>query len=541
MRTIENKQKEEIEYIRERVLRKFPLLGVAMASLQTVAEDAVGTAGTDGKTVYYSPKFMEGLSDDEKTFLYAHEVMHIAFNHIMRSKGRNPRLWNIATDSVINQILKSEDLPLIEGGVDMAEAVNRSAEEMYEKLLKEQEDKKQQSQQNCEQRQEEQQQESGQKQDNKPQSGQEQRESSSQSSSEQDKQQEGQEQQREPQDQNGGKNSENQDGEEENSQVGHDNHQIWKKALEEAEREQQRQEKKAQQKQSHPHKNETKSQSILDKLKDLFSRKEQPEEKLNKEETQKSFGESGEGQRAKGDESVYERNFSSENRREKQRQAEQIRKTLERQKNETMKAKVEASGHSFGPLGDAKAVLDWKKMLKKSIEEDEDRWSYRRSGADNDYMARVEELEDENKSETEVMLDVSGSVDEELLKEFLRQLKPILKNSKLKVGCFDHRLSGFQEIKKNKDIDDFHIVGGGGTNIDLAVRAFSKKKEINKIVFTDGYSNDMPRQDLKNMNVIWLIYDNDDFHPVCGRVIYVDKQQMRQNYMQIGRGSRGGR
>ena len=28
--------------------------------------------------------------------------MHVAFNHILRSKGRNQRLWNIATDSVIN-------------------------------------------------------------------------------------------------------------------------------------------------------------------------------------------------------------------------------------------------------------------------------------------------------------------------------------------------------------------------------------------------------------------------------------------------------
>ena len=156
-------------------------------------------------------------------------------------------------------------------------------------------------------------------------------------------------------------------------------------------------------------------------------------------------------------------------------------------------------------------------------------------------MARVEELEEENRSETEVMLDVSGSVDEEMLKEFLRQLKPILKNSKLKVGCFDHRVYGFREIKNNRDIDCFNIPGGGGTNIDLAVRAFSKKKDVNKIVFTDGYSNDMPKSDLKGMNVIWLIYDNDDFRPVCGKVIYVSKKQIRQSFLNMAAIELGGR
>ena len=556
------RQQEDIEYIRDMVLRKFPLLGVTMASLKTVADDAVGTAATDGRTVYYSPKFFNPMSDEEKTFVYAHEVMHVAFNHIMRSKNRNQGLWNIATDAVINQILKREDLPMIDGGVDMAEAVNHSAEEMYEKLLKEQEDKKEQQQQ---QKQSSQQQNGSEgEQQSQQQSGgegeqQQQAEKSQQNSQEQQndspqpqqsengEQEDGQGQQSGEQNQNDGENSEDQGDGNEKSRAGHDNHEIWKKAIEDAEKEQQRQQ------QAQKERSEGASKGILDKLKDFFSKKEAEDKKTpegqkeaedKKSSPQKSSqqaGEGGESERRKGEESVYEKSFSSENHREKQRQAEQVRKMLERQKNETMKTKAEAGGHSFGPVGEAKAVLDWKKLLKKSIEEEEDRWSYRRSGADNDYMARVEELEDENKSQTEVMLDVSGSVDEEMLKEFLRQLKPILKNSELKVGCFDHRLYPFQEIKNNKDIDRFQIDGGGGTNIDLAVRAFSKKKEVNKIVFTDGYSNDMPRNDLKNMNVTWLIYDNNDFHPVCGKVIYVDKRQIQQNFMQHGRFSRGGR
>lgn len=189
--------------------------------------------------------------------------------------------------------------------------------------------------------------------------------------------------------------------------------------------------------------------------------------------------------------------------------------------------------------------MDWKKLLKKSIEEEEDRWSYRRSGAENDYMARVEELEDEDRAETEVMLDVSGSVDVALLKEFLRQLKPLLKNSKLKVGCFDEHFYGLKEIKTNKDIDNFQVTAKSQwtENWDLAVRSFTKKKEVNKIVFTDGYPapGTMPKDDLRHVNVIWLVYGNKSFNPVCGKVIQVDKKQIQQKYLSLSevRGSSG--
>lgn len=33
-----------------------------------------------------------------------------------------------------------------------------------------------------------------------------------------------------------------------------------------------------------------------------------------------------------------------------------------------------------------------------------------------------------------------------------------------------------------------------GTNMDVAVRAFSKKREVNKIIFTDGIPEIMPKK-----------------------------------------------
>lgn len=54
----------------------------------------------------------------------------------MRSEGKDPELWNIATDGVINQFLKRDGLKMAKGGVDMAEAINYDAEQLYENYYK---------------------------------------------------------------------------------------------------------------------------------------------------------------------------------------------------------------------------------------------------------------------------------------------------------------------------------------------------------------------------------------------------------------------
>ena len=570
---------EEIQYIKEQVLAKFPLLGVTMRPLSVVPDDRIGTAATDGHRIIYSPKFFNTLSDEQKQFVFAHEVMHVAFNHILRSKGRNQRLWNIATDSVINQILKNEKLPITEGGIDIAEAVNHSAEEMYEKLLK----KKELRDQEKEQKQQQSQSGQGQPQDQDGQKGQEQSNQQSGGSENQDKQNENQSEDSggsEPQkdqsqggasnsdqnsssgqgdenqsDSNSEQSSDNQQGssnpqkggqrsqsgssaqsedndwddsnidwDNEDEQVGHDTHDIWKEAVEQAEREEQRKQE------------ESKKKSLWDKVKEAIGKQETDEN----QEGQPKENEIPAPKDEKMD--AYEKGFVAENQEKRHEMAEQVREHLNRVKGSLQ----QPDGHTtLGAVGETQEpVVDWKKLLKKSIDKERDCWSYRRASAENDYMARVEELEDEGRPDTEVMLDVSGSVNIRLLREFLRQLKPLLKSSKLKVGCFDEFVYDFKEIKTKDDIDHFQITAKSQwtENWDAAVRAFSKKKEVNKIIFTDGdpCPGTMPKEDLKSKNVIWLVYGNKDFNPCCGKVIQVSKRQL-QSYIHTAPLSKGGR
>lgn len=620
MRNTVTKQQEEIQYIKEQVLAKFPLLGVTMRPLSVVPDDRIGTAATDGHRIIYSPKFFSTLSDEQKQFVFAHEVMHVAFNHILRSKGRDQRLWNIATDSVINQILKNEKLPLAEGGVDIAEAVNHSAEEMYEKLLKKKEQRDQEKGQEQQQNQQQQQSQSGgsdqpqdqdpqnqpeqdqpqnqegqnqsgqdQPQDQEGQKGQEQSDQQSGDSENQVKQNEnssegsdGSEQQKD-QSQGGDSNSDQNSSSEQNSssgqgedsqsdsnseqssdnqqgsskpqnagqrsqsgssaqsedtdwddsnidwdnedeQVGHDTHDIWKEAVEQAEREEQRK------------KEQSKKKSLWDRLKEAISQKETNESQEGEAKENEAPVPQDENMDA------YEKGFLAENQEKRQEIIEQVHEQLKRIKNNFHQANNQTI---VGDVGETQTpVVDWKKMLKKSFDEERDRWSYRRASAENDYMARVEELEDETRPDTEVMLDVSGSVNIRLLREFLRQLKPLLKSSKLKVGCFDEFVYDFKEINTKEDIDHFQITAKSQwtENWDAAVRAFSKKKEVNKIIFTDGYPcpGTMPKEDLKGKNVIWIVYGNKDFNPCCGKVIQVSERQL-QSYIQTAPLSRGGR
>ena len=63
------------------------------------------TAATNGKEVFFHPKFVEGLTDKQLIFLIAHEVFHPMFNHCTRRGSRDPFLWNVAADYVINRVL----------------------------------------------------------------------------------------------------------------------------------------------------------------------------------------------------------------------------------------------------------------------------------------------------------------------------------------------------------------------------------------------------------------------------------------------------
>ena len=294
--------------------------------------------------------------------------------------------------------------------------------------------------------------------------------------------------------------NENQNSDEVKS--GGDDHSLWKETF----KEQQNAEKK-------------------EKKQEKTSEQDKQEQKQEEQKTQEQANEE------QIDKEVDEKEEFEDNRKEKREKFMSRKEKTQRDIRSNGDEKIK-----LGDVGKSKEDIDWKVLIRREVEKTETIWSRRRSIAENNYAYRLEENDIEDEAETEIMIDVSGSVELNLVKAFLRQIKPLLKQSKLKVGCFNEKFWGLEEIKSIKDIDNFSIpkdargYSSWTEDWDLAVRSFTKKREINKIVFTDGYPcpGTMPKEDLKRENIIWLVYGNKDFKPCCGKVINITEKQLEQ-------------
>ena len=471
-----------VESIKRRLLVKYPFFGSVVANSNFIAEPAVGTAGTDGKNIYYNPNFIESITDEEQTFIFAHEICHIAFDHIFRSEGKDKDLWNIATDSVVNAFLKQDGLPIVEGGIDIPEAINYDAEEMYKKLL---EEKKQQQQPN--------EQVNGQNQ-----KGIQQQSSSSSESSQEEKQQD----------------------------VGHDTHFMWDKAIEKRHQEEQSQSNLGQS----DAKDEDK-QSLLDKLSKMFDKKkEQQEKQQQSDENQNKEQEKKKNEVIKKLMALGEKEAFKQNKIERKKQLEELRKSLASRSHGHGNT-TNGERRNITAIGTSEPLIDWRRLLKEAVKYDVD-WSYQNAGIEDGVVTAY--LEEMPRPETEIVLDTSGSIDETLLRNFLRECKNILQTSKVKVGCFDTQFYGFTEIKDVSDIDNLEFYGGGGTNFDVAINAFTRRVE-NKIIFTDGGA-DMPSTPI---DAIWIVFGEAKINPVGGKVIHINDEQLDRLYSyEINQGSK---
>ena len=251
----------ETDKIKRKLLVKYPTFGSIIANLDFQQSNSIDTAGTDGKVLLYNPDFLNNLNENQQIFLFAHEVCHIAFDHIFRSEGRDKDTWNTAADAVTNALLVQDGLTMIDGGVNIPEAINYDVEEMYNKLLKE----KQQSQGAS----------SSQEQQNS-------QESKATANSQASQKQQGSQNNQENQISQKGQTQQDSNGQAEQNgkaDVGHDTHSLWDKAIEDRKKELE-QEKSEGEKRDKTESSDTKKESSNAKSKDV-KQEEQKQEKSN--------------------------------------------------------------------------------------------------------------------------------------------------------------------------------------------------------------------------------------------------------------------
>ncbi|MFC4057624.1 hypothetical protein ACFOWE_04925 [Planomonospora corallina] len=119
----------------------YPLLGALAAGMRIVADAdlardrqiSIAAVSAEAAEIYVNP--LVSLSAEEWRFVLAHEMLHAALRHGERVGGRDPYLWNVAADYVINGWLVEMGVgEMPEGLLFDRSLAGLSAEAVYDRI-----------------------------------------------------------------------------------------------------------------------------------------------------------------------------------------------------------------------------------------------------------------------------------------------------------------------------------------------------------------------------------------------------------------------
>jgi predicted metal-dependent peptidase len=141
---------QSLSKISKELMLKEPYYGFFLIMLNKVWRKDLPTAGVSKHNINYqlaiNEEFWTGLSDDHKMGLLKHELLHIAFGHLVSfSSFSNKKLANVAMDMEINQYIEASWLP--EGGINIDDYAELNLDKKagcryyYDQLLRLQDEK----------------------------------------------------------------------------------------------------------------------------------------------------------------------------------------------------------------------------------------------------------------------------------------------------------------------------------------------------------------------------------------------------------------
>ncbi len=125
-------------------ISRYPLLGGLAAGFKIIMDyqycqkEEISVAAVDVTCgeIYVNPA--AGLEKEELRFVLAHEFLHAGLQHYERRQGRDPYLWNVACDYVINGWLMDMGIGEMpqRGGLYDESLKNISAENLYDRIIR---------------------------------------------------------------------------------------------------------------------------------------------------------------------------------------------------------------------------------------------------------------------------------------------------------------------------------------------------------------------------------------------------------------------
>ena len=140
---VRSKHRSVMEKAAEWFINHYPLLGGVATGFRLIEtlgrsdlnDIEVAAVNVVNGEIYVNPA--AGLTSEEWKFVLAHEYLHAGLQHHARRNGRDPYLWNIACDFVINGWLHEMQIGIMpQNGLMYDETLkNLSAEEIYDMLI----------------------------------------------------------------------------------------------------------------------------------------------------------------------------------------------------------------------------------------------------------------------------------------------------------------------------------------------------------------------------------------------------------------------
>lgn len=135
---------DKIIVARVGLLLRHPFFGnMATRLIIKDASEWCKTAATDGRHLYYNEEFFSTKTTKEIEFIVAHEILHNVFEHMLRSEGRDQRIWNIACDYNVNGQLIRDGIGTKPAGIDIYHDqvhYGKGSEQIYDEIKQKYED-----------------------------------------------------------------------------------------------------------------------------------------------------------------------------------------------------------------------------------------------------------------------------------------------------------------------------------------------------------------------------------------------------------------
>ena len=140
---LDEKSNSAAQRARQWFINRYPLLGALAAGFKLIEDPllcqriAISVAAVDAEAreLYINPA--AGMDEQEMKFVMAHELLHVGLRHGARRQGREPYLWNVACDYVINGWLVEMGLGVLPkfGALYDPELKGFSAEGIYDRIV----------------------------------------------------------------------------------------------------------------------------------------------------------------------------------------------------------------------------------------------------------------------------------------------------------------------------------------------------------------------------------------------------------------------